>query len=320
MLTSVITRLITGDTHRRHRALFAGPGSLRNSSPTCNAMSSSRGWRGRIGRGDRCSVSDRQTAMCLLARSSDRQPPLNGWSAIGADAAAVLTTDGCWRLPRRQGDGDVQGRRSVEAIVRAAAQTPSSGPSRGPKSLSESSPGTLAVASAWVVALRHEGRVGALVRGHPERRSHPCRVCLPAVSPAHVLASVRRGRHRDRAPGLVAILAPLNEQARGMLFWLGLVWGILLIAVSRLVLFHGGGWDPGPGDEDGEGPCPGDGRPTPPAPIGGVPLPDAEPSSTRVRDHRPTRRASRPRRPIRERERLRSRLWPLRLWPSWRPS
>ena len=121
-------------------------------------------------------------------------------------------------------------------------------------------------------------------------------------------------------PGLVAILAPLGEQARGMLFWLGLVWGTLLIASSTYVLFHGRGFDPGPGDEDGEGPGPGDGRPTPPAPIDGVPLSDAEPSSTRVRDHRPTRRASGPRRPIRERYRLRSRLWPLRLWPSWRPS
>jgi len=31
-------------------------------------------------------------------------------------------------------------------------------------------------------------------------------------------------------PGLVAIVAPLGEQARGMLFWLGLVWGSVLIA------------------------------------------------------------------------------------------
>lgn len=119
-------------------------------------------------------------------------------------------------------------------------------------------------------------------------------------------------------PALVAILAPLGEQPKGMLFWLGLVWGILLIARSRFVLFHGWGFDPGPGDDDGEGPGPGEGRPTPPTPIGGIPLPDAEPSLTRVRDHRPPRRAPRPRRPTRPRERLLSGLWPLRLWPSWR--
>jgi hypothetical protein len=121
-------------------------------------------------------------------------------------------------------------------------------------------------------------------------------------------------------PALVAILAPLGEQPAGMLFWLGIVWGILPIAGSRFVLFHGWGFDPGPGDDDGEGPGPGDGRPTPPAPIGGIPLPDAEPSLTRVRDHRPPEHAPRPRRPTRPRERLPSRLWPLRLWPSWRPS
>lgn len=122
-------------------------------------------------------------------------------------------------------------------------------------------------------------------------------------------------------PGLVAIVAPLGEQGRGMVFWLGLVWGSLLLAGSRFVLFHGWGSDPGGGEGGGEGPGPGDGRrPTPPAPIGGLPLADAEPSSTRLRDHRPTQRAPRPRWPIRERERPPSRLWPLRLWPFWRPS
>jgi hypothetical protein len=119
---------------------------------------------------------------------------------------------------------------------------------------------------------------------------------------------------------LVAILATLGEQTAGMLFWLGLAWGILLLAPSRFVLFHGRGLGSGPDDEDGEGPGPGDGSPTPPGPIGGIPLPDAEPSLTRVRDHRPTRRAPRPRRPTRQRERVPSRLWPSRLWPSWRPS
>lgn len=116
---------------------------------------------------------------------------------------------------------------------------------------------------------------------------------------------------------LVAIVATLGEQTAGMLFWLGLVWGMLLIATSRSVLFHGRGLDPGRDDDNGEGAGPGDGRPTPPSPIGGIPRLDAEPSSTRVRDHRPPRRATRPRQPVRQRERLVARLWPFRLWPSW---
>ncbi len=121
-------------------------------------------------------------------------------------------------------------------------------------------------------------------------------------------------------PGLVAILAPVGEQAAGPLFWLGLLWGgsadrgVEVCALPRM------GSDPGPDDEDGEGPGPGGSRPTPPAPVGGIPLPDAEPSLTRVRDHRSPRRAPRRRRPTRQRERLPSRLWPLRLWPSWRPN
>jgi hypothetical protein len=43
-------------------------------------------------------------------------------------------------------------------------------------------------------------------------------------------------------PGLlafVAMLARLGEQTAGMLFWLGIVWGILLIVPSRFVLFQG---------------------------------------------------------------------------------
>lgn len=120
-------------------------------------------------------------------------------------------------------------------------------------------------------------------------------------------------------PDFVATIASLSEQTAGMLLWLGLAWGLLLIAPSRFVLFHRNGLDPGPGDEDGEGPGPGDGRPTPPTPIGGIPLPDAEPSLTRVREHRQPPRPARPRRRTRQRERLPSRPRPLRLWPSWRP-
>lgn len=119
-------------------------------------------------------------------------------------------------------------------------------------------------------------------------------------------------------PDLVAILAPVGEQSAGALLLSGLVWGLLLLVPSWFVLFRGSGPDPGPGEEHGDGPGPGDDRPEPPAPIGGIPLPDAEPSSTRVRDHHPPRRTARPRRPLRERERLPSRLWPLRLRPSWR--
>lgn len=106
-------------------------------------------------------------------------------------------------------------------------------------------------------------------------------------------------------PGLVAIVAPLAVQARATVFWSGLVSGLVLLACSRFVLFHGGS-SPGSGDEDGEEPDPGDGRrPTPPAPSRTNPLPATEGSVTLIRDHRPARRASRPRRPIRQRERIR---------------
>ena len=57
-------------------------------------------------------------------------------------------------------------------------------------------------------------------------------------------------------PALVAILAPVGEQAAGMLFWLGFVWGISLLAPARFVLFQRRGFDAGPGDDDGEGPGP----------------------------------------------------------------
>ena len=116
---------------------------------------------------------------------------------------------------------------------------------------------------------------------------------------------------------LVAILATLGEQTAGMLFWLGLMWGMLLIATSRSVLFRGRGLDPGPDDDDGEGPGPGDGRPTPPSPIGGIPLTQNLHSRVCATIAR-RRRATRPRRPVRQRERLVARLWPFRLWPPWR--
>ena len=121
-------------------------------------------------------------------------------------------------------------------------------------------------------------------------------------------------------PALVALVAPLGEQTAGPLLMSGLPWGIVLVALARFVLFDRPGFDPGSADGDDEGPGPGgDGRPTPPAPIGGIPLPDAEPSSTRMRDHRAPQRTRRTRRPVRQRERLISRLWPLRPWSSGRP-
>lgn len=122
-------------------------------------------------------------------------------------------------------------------------------------------------------------------------------------------------------PELAAVVAPVGEQTVGVLIWVGLAWGILLLVPSWFVLFRGWGFDPGSADDDHEGPPgPEDRRPTPPSPIGGIPLPDAEPSSARVRDHRLPRRATHRRRPVRERERPPLRLWPLRLWPWHRLS
>lgn len=113
-------------------------------------------------------------------------------------------------------------------------------------------------------------------------------------------------------PVLVAFVAPLSEHAAGLVLVCGLTWGILVVALSRLVLFEGPRVDPGSADGDDGGPGPGgDDRPTPPAPIGGIPLLDAEPASTRLRDHRRPQWGPRPRRPVREREHLVSRLRPL---------
>jgi len=117
-------------------------------------------------------------------------------------------------------------------------------------------------------------------------------------------------------PDLVGVVARPSEQTVGVLLWLGLAWGIMVVVLARFVLFAGERSDPGADDDGGGGPDPGDDRPTPPDPIGGIPLPDAEPSSMRLRDHPPPRRALRPRRPTRPRERRPSRLWHLRLWPS----
>jgi Na+/melibiose symporter-like transporter len=117
-------------------------------------------------------------------------------------------------------------------------------------------------------------------------------------------------------PDLAAILMQADEQAAGVLLWIGFVWGLMVAAAAAFLLFHWEGPDPGPGDDGGGGPDSGDTRPTPPPPIGGIPLPDAEPSSTRLRDHRPLPRAPRPRRPSRRRTRVPSRLSRSQLRPS----
>jgi hypothetical protein len=119
-------------------------------------------------------------------------------------------------------------------------------------------------------------------------------------------------------PALVAVFAPVGENAAVTLFWAGFGWGLLLSALSRFVLFYGCDYGPGSAEDDGDGPGPEDDRPTPPAPIGGIPLPDARPSAARLRDHLPAP-AGRPRRPVRERERRVPHVRPLRFWPRQRP-
>jgi hypothetical protein len=71
-------------------------------------------------------------------------------------------------------------------------------------------------------------------------------------------------------PELAAVVAPVGEQTVGVLIWVGLAWGILLLVPSWFVLFRGWGFDPGSANDDDEGPPgPEDGRPTPRSPIGG---------------------------------------------------
>jgi len=116
-------------------------------------------------------------------------------------------------------------------------------------------------------------------------------------------------------PSLVAIVAPVGEQAAVVLLFGGLGWGLLLFALSWFMLFHRGDLGPGATDDDSDGPGPEDDRPTPLAPVGGIPLPDATPSRTRLRDHRLPRPQVLPRRRVRERERRLPRVLPLRVWP-----
>ena len=70
-------------------------------------------------------------------------------------------------------------------------------------------------------------------------------------------------------PLLVGLVARPGEQFAALVLMSGLPWGILVVALSRFVLFDGPGFDPGSADGDDDGPGPGGGWPTPPAPIGG---------------------------------------------------
>lgn len=142
----------------------------------------------------------------------------------------------------------------------------------------------------------------------------------------------RRSRFRLRFAGVViaiwlpiwvavlgALVASIPEQIAGPLLIAGMLWGVLIAAISGVVLFGGPESDPGSADGDDDGPGPGNDWPTPPAPVGGIPLLDAESSSTRLRDHPPPRRGQRPRRPVRQRERVMLWLRAFRPWSSWRP-
>jgi len=123
------------------------------------------------------------------------------------------------------------------------------------------------------------------------------------------------------APELILIggaaAGVIGQQAAVDLLWGGFAWGVLLAALSPMLLFKGPNSNPGRSD-DGGGGGPGprdDAPPTPPPPIGGLPLPDAEQSSTRTRGPHAPRRAPNRRRPAREPRRVPSRVRPLLAWP-----
>lgn len=125
----------------------------------------------------------------------------------------------------------------------------------------------------------------------------------------------RRSRFRLRLVGFVIAMAvpwmvelPSAISERGSLtpVWIGLGWGLLLVSLAPVLLFHGTAPEPGSSDDSGTGPD--DDLQPPDRPIGGIPLPDAEQAAKRVRGPHPRRSATRPRRPAPEPERR-----PLRL-------
>jgi hypothetical protein len=122
--------------------------------------------------------------------------------------------------------------------------------------------------------LRHEGGGdGVSGRGHPVLLSDRCRVSTlparprpcwpPAASPSRFWLRFDGLVIAICLPALVAVLAPLGEQTAGPLLVSGLPWGIVLVVLSRFVLFDGHDVDPGSTEDDDHGPGPGgDGRPS----------------------------------------------------------
>ena len=74
-------------------------------------------------------------------------------------------------------------------------------------------------------------------------------------------------------PMLVALFGRLGEQTAGPVVLSGLPWGIVVVGLSRFVLFHGSGPDPGHRTATMTGRGPGTIVPPPPAPIAGFRLP-----------------------------------------------
>lgn len=108
----------------------------------------------------------------------------------------------------------------------------------------------------------------------------------------------------------------VRDQVETLLL-LSLFWGIALLPLASVLLFHGPGSDPGPSEDGGDGPDSGDDRPSPPLPLGGLPLPDAEQSSTRLRGPRPKRGFRVRRRPAPQRQPRRTPVrmsWLRELW------
>lgn len=121
----------------------------------------------------------------------------------------------------------------------------------------------------------------------------------------------RRSRFRLRftgfvicmvAPWLIELPRAVSQRESVTPLWLGLGWGLLLVALAPFLLFRGAESDPGHPDDGGPDPSPED-DPQPPHPVGGLPLPDAEQPARRVRGPHAPGRATHPRRPAREPER-----------------
>jgi hypothetical protein len=66
-------------------------------------------------------------------------------------------------------------------------------------------------------------------------------------------------------PLFVGLVARPGEQFAALVLLSGLPWGILVVALSRFVLFAGPGFDPGSADGDDQRPGPRGGWPTPPS-------------------------------------------------------